>query len=221
LLPSQKVYPKENIQQCVCVASIEVMVQHAKVISICLLLFSAVCQVFSLPNRIPRISSGDDSIIEWSPEVKLKWSDFRGDKKPGRDFAVASSTCGFGYDGIMAGNVTRINVFVRFYRYESWHDKNYDLPDVLAHEQLHFDICELFGRLLYREVTRLRSEGKLTENNLEEVYNRLIREYGEFQDRYDKETDHSTIASKQREWNSKIRRELERLQPYADYVEFD
>jgi hypothetical protein len=197
------------------------MIQKMKFISLCMLLLAFTFQLIPANNAISGVSSGDDSVIEWSPEVRLKWSDFRGDRKPGRDFAVASSTCGFGYDGVMAGNEARINVFVRFYRYESWHDQKYELPDVLAHEQLHFDICELFGRLLYREVVRLRSEGKLTEGNLEKVYNRLIQEYGEFQDRYDKETDHSTIASKQREWNSKIRRELDRLQPYANYVEFD
>lgn len=158
--------------------------------------------------------------IDWSPDVRLKWSDFKAASKPTRGFAVAASTCGFGYDGLISDDKILINVYVRFYKKESWHDQRYNLPDVLEHEQLHFDICELFGRLLYREVVNLRRKGELTERNLEITYDQLIGQYDKFQDRYDEETDHSTVASKQREWNTKIRVELNRLANYSDYKEF-
>ena len=74
--------------------------------------------------------------------------------------------------------------------------------------------------MLYREIVYLRKKDKLSEKNLEIVYDSLIEEYDKFQDRYDKETDHSTIGSKQKEWESKIRIELDRLSGYADYTEF-
>ena len=186
------------------------------------------CSIFLLLGNyaysaVLPLGDGDGSkkaIIDWSPEVQLKWSDFKANKKPMRGFAVAASTCGFGYEGLISNDNISIKVYVRFYLNESWHDKQFDYPDVLAHEQLHFDICELFGRLLYKEVVRLRSRGQLTENSLEIVYDDLIEQYDMFQDRYDEETDHSTIASKQREWNTKIRLELQRLSDYADYDEF-
>lgn len=186
------------------------------------------CSIFLLLGNsgysaVLPVGDGDGSnkeTIDWSPDIKLKWSDFKASKKPMRGFAVAASTCGFGYEGMISKYKVSIKVYVRFYRNESWHNEQFDYPDVLAHEQLHFDICELFGRLLYKEVVRLRSRGQLTENSLEIVYDDLIEQYDQFQDRYDKETDHSTIASKQQEWNTKIRLELQRLSDYAYYDEF-
>ena len=111
------------------------------------------------------------SYIEWSPDVRLKWSDFQATRQPTRGFAVAASTCGFGYEGLVYNNDIQINVYVRFYKNESWHDQKYDLFDVLAYEQLHFDICELFGWMLYWEVVNLCKQGKLSEKNFEVVFN--------------------------------------------------
>jgi hypothetical protein len=158
--------------------------------------------------------------IDWSPGVKLEWSDFRSRRRSSKDFSIAASTCGFGYDGIMRGNKIEVNVFVRFYCEESWRDPKYDRQDVLDHEQLHFDICELYGRKFYRAIVGLREQGRLNEKNLNRLYNSLVEEYDHFQDIYDLETNHSTVAGAQQQWNRRIRVELGMLAPYADYREF-
>jgi hypothetical protein len=165
-------------------------------------------------------AGGEEEVINWSTDVRLKWSDFKAPQPIYSGSAVAVSSCGFGYEGIISGKEVLINVFVRFYKNESWHDEGLDYPDVLAHEQLHFDICELFGRMLYKEVVDLRSKGRLTEKNLEIAYNNLVQQYDEFQDRYDRETEHSTVVAKQREWNTKIRQELNRFAEYSNYSEY-
>lgn len=164
--------------------------------------------------------TSEGPVIEWSPQTKLNWSDFKSRKNPSKGFAVAASTCGFGYDGIITGEEIKLNVYVRFYCNESWYHKNYRIPEVLNHEQLHFDICELYGRIFYKNILLLRRNGKLTERNLNNLLNEVRDEYDAMQDHYDGETSHSTDREKQKEWNRKIETALERYKAYADYKEF-
>jgi len=169
--------------------------------------------------------SDDNSIpegpaIDWSPDRQLKWSDFKALHKTANGFAVATSTCGFGYDGIISGNEIRINVYVKFYCNESWYDKDFEIKEVLRHEQLHFDICELYGRLFYKQILLKREKGELNENTLKKILNKLRNEYDAIQDKYDDETSNSTNRSKQFEWDQRIHEALQKNAAYAHYKEF-
>lgn len=155
--------------------------------------------------------------IEWSPNLKLKWSDFKAQKRVSKGFSVATSTCGFGYDGIVRGDEIVLNVYVHFYCYDSWKNPNYHMNDVLQHEQLHFDICELYGRKFYREILRLKKKNQLSEKSLERLYNSMVKEYDAYQDLYDAETGHSTKTMKQLEWNNRISADLNALSAFANY----
>ena len=155
--------------------------------------------------------------IEWSPDLKLKWSDFKAKNRVSKGFSVATSTCGFGYDGIVRGDEIVLNVYVHFYCYDSWKNPNYHMNDVLQHEQLHFDICELYGRKFYREILRLKKKNQLSEKSLERLYNSMVKEYDAYQDLYDAETGHSTKTMKQLEWNNRISADLNALSAFANY----
>lgn len=168
-------------------------------------------------NRFQQTPEG--LVINWHEDTRLNWSDFRALRKPGKGFAVASSACGFGYEGMIRGDEVLVNVYVRFYCDESWRHQGYMLPEVLQHEQLHFDICELYGRIFYKHVLFLRESGSLNERTLKKTLNNLIAEYDRMQDRYDRETGHSTNLLKQKEWNEKIRIALRKHQQYANYRE--
>lgn len=158
--------------------------------------------------------------INWSPGNLLEWTDFKARHKPVSGTAVAASTCGFGYDGIISGDQITVNVYVRFYCNESWYHKDYALNDVLKHEQLHFDICELYGRIFYKNVLFLRKSGSLTERTLKKTLDKIRDDYDAMQDRYDDETNHSTDGVKQLEWNEKIELALQQHNAYSDYKEF-
>jgi len=158
--------------------------------------------------------------IDWSPNRPLTWSDFKAPYKKTIGFAVATSTCGFGYDGIVKGNNIQINVYVRFYCSESWYDKDFEIGEVLKHEQLHFDICELYGRKFYKQILLLRKKGELTERTLTKTLKKLRNEYDDTQDRYDEETNNSTNRSKQHEWERRIHEALAENAVYAHYKEF-
>lgn len=165
-------------------------------------------------------STSQGPAIDWSPDAKLEWSHFKSAKKKGEGFAIAASTCGFGYDGVQHGNKIEVSIYVRFYCRESWHNKNYELQDVLDHEQLHFDICELYGRKFYKGVLDLRRKSQLSQDALENLYYKLTAEYEQTQDAYDVETGHSTNGAKQREWNVAINRAINELVSYSNYKEF-
>lgn len=165
-------------------------------------------------------STPNGPVIEWEPDVKLTWSNFKSKNNPSKGFAVAASTCGFGYDGIINGNEMKLNIYVRFYCNESWYHKDYLLQEVLDHEQLHFDICELYGRIFYKNILFLRKSGSLNERTLNKLLYKLRDEYDATQDKYDKDTNHSTNGERQVEWNRKIKLELEKHELYADYKEF-
>ncbi len=159
-------------------------------------------------------------VIEWRSDSRLKYSDFKAEDKGSPGFAIATTSSAFGYsitdtDGDISGSI-----YVRFYCEESWWNPNFRLDEVLDHEQLHFDICELFGRKLYKEVLTLRSMGSLNKKAMHRLHRKLEKQYGNYQDLYDKQTDHSTNGDAQRKWNKKIKDELEALSAYADYHRF-
>jgi hypothetical protein len=162
----------------------------------------------------------DGPTIDWHPERLLRWSDFKSPKNKSGGFAVATTTCGFGYDGIISGDIIQVNVYVRFYCNESWYDKDFKIGEVLKHEQLHFDICELYGRIFYKQILSLRKRGNLTENTLTKTLNKLRKEYDAMQDRYDGETNNSTNRSKQHEWERNIHKALQEYAAYSRYKEF-
>lgn len=180
-----------------------------------LLLFSS----FSQPLKPGCNSTSDGPAINWAPELKLTWTDFKARKNPSIGFAVAASTCGFGYEGIINGNEVTVDVYVRFYCNESWYHKDYRIGEILKHEQLHFDICELYGRILYKNILFLRKSGSLNERTLKKLLYKLRDEYDAMQDRYDAETNHSTNGKKQREWNEWIKLALYNHSVYANYKE--
>ena len=171
-------------------------------------------------NQAEYRTTDAEMIIDWDPDVRLKWSDFKAKEKTTPGFAIAASTCGFGYEGTQRGREISVRIYVRFYKRESWYNDRYELKEVLEHEQLHFDICEVYGREFYKGIVELRQKNKLTQQRLEKLYYSLTKKYEETQDLYDAETDHSTNGNKQREWNLAIKNKLQELSVYSDYKEF-
>ena len=153
--------------------------------------------------------------VAWQENQPLVWDDFQALEKEGGGFAIASASCNFGFDEIDGD----IKLFVRFYCNESWKN-TYLIESVLHHEQLHFDICEVYGRKFYKLVLALESQNNLSVKRLEKEFDSLQIEYEAYQTLYDKETDHSTNGEMQRFWNQKISDELAELKAYADYSKY-
>lgn len=161
--------------------------------------------------------SVNEEAIEWQDTVQLNWSDFKGRPQNFGD-VVALTSSGISYKFSVKEDrhkVTDFNVQVQahFYPKRSWFHKKRASDHILAHEQLHFDITELYARKFRKEITLLKIS-KNIKRDLESVYKRIINEMAIEQSTYDLETKHSMDAKSQSAWNKRIK---DALKVYNDY----
>ncbi len=83
---------------------------------------------------------------------------------------------------------------------------------VLAHEQLHFDVTEAFARRLTVRLLAVVGRGDDPESAVEDLhakvkvaYDAIDRELFAFQGRYDGETRHGTRRKAQKKWSVRVR----------------
>ena len=102
-----------------------------------------------------------------------------------------------------------------FDKSKSW-TKAADNKELLAHEQLHFDITELFTRKLRKKLSELNDPCGKDSKKVQGIYDKNFEELNRYQIRYDKETEHSMIETTQKTWEEKIKRSCKswrRLRP--------
>lgn len=75
----------------------------------------------------------------------------------------------------------------------------------MGHEQLHFEIVELFARKFRKVIleTKFKRNGKKFQNEFLQIYNRIDKEKDAYQSLYDQETNFSRNELKQKEWLEK------------------
>lgn len=159
----------------------------------------------------------NDSLITWSQNYQLKWSDFKG-KIPSEEIKGTSAavTCS-GWqsslqysDGVIEGEYVNV-----FHRLQSW-TIDTTSSQLLNHEQLHFDISEVFCRKVRKGIFELIEKDAITVESLQTLIDSLSNEKDYYQSLFDKETAHGTYGLKQLEWRKKTDDELENLSPFAD-----
>ncbi|NVO32964.1 DUF922 domain-containing protein, partial [Hymenobacter lapidiphilus] len=85
---------------------------------------------------------------------------------------------------------------------------------VLAHEQVHFDITELFARRFVRQLGEQAANTRELQQKHETLFRQLHSESQLLQDAYDSETYKNPALVTG--WQQRIARELAELQAYAD-----
>lgn len=173
----------------------------------------------------------EPAVLVWSQERPLQWEDFWGHppeergKKEAANIALVleyAAAWEVFYDGIMKNWGARLTQFTsRAYmdRSRSWVLPHHRTPALLQHEQGHFDLLEVFRRVLEKELRGLvgvfvRGETKeAAEQRLKEllarVYARVWQAHACWQARYDRDTDHGRDEVRQREWERRIARWLQ------------
>lgn len=150
---------------------------------------------------------GQENLLTWQQNSPLKWKDFSG--APIDDSHFDAETFGdvkYSYT-FKSLKEFEFDVQATFDRNASWIRKQSQSRMLLKHEQVHFDIAQLYAFKLKEAFTNF----VYTSNFKEEISNLaklMSLEYHSMQALYDKETNHSTIAPQQKRWEKFIRNEL-------------
>ena len=148
--------------------------------------------------------------VPWDAGKRLSWKDFKGEVPVGVG-ASATTASGIGYqfstyyEGTKMMVDYEVNAF--FYPTKSWYRPKICNDTTLVHEQLHFDISELFARRMGLEMGKT-SFTKNVKAEVRAIYKRTLKELNDFQNRYDDETDYSRNVPQQIAWIKKIERAL-------------
>jgi hypothetical protein len=156
----------------------------------------------------------EEELVDWTGSRKLTWADYKADPDPGSD-AAASTTTYLGIEYTIHQNSFDYKIQCRFSKDRSWglHKTAY----ILSHEQGHFDIAEIFARKLNKAMSEYSFNKKSYQKDLKKIYEDVMKDKEETQDKYDKETNHSINKARQAEWLKKIDVLLEEYIDFAGY----
>lgn len=171
---------------------------------------ATVAVIFFLTSLMAMAQTSKE-FIEWNEFYKLSWEDFQG--KPGEESAGDAGTAvKIKATPYRINKKIRYDVHAYFSRAKSWSNETSDA--LLSHEQLHFDIAEVYARKIRKKISELEKgdEGDIKVYNA--AISALLQESNEQDQRYDVETLHGAMTKKQQKWEKNIADELASLERY-------
>lgn len=153
----------------------------------------------------------EDDLLAWNEFYKIQWHDFRGtpdDQARGDAGAAVKITA----KPFMVKKKIKYDVVALFNRNKSW--ARGQSPSLLAHEQLHFDIAELYARKIRKRIQELNTEGVNDIKTYNAAIHELLQESNEVDLQYDLETLHGGMSGKQAAWSAKIKIALAQMAHY-------
>ncbi len=161
----------------------------------------------------------NDSIIEWNSNHKLVWDDFLGEPD---DSIFAYAMTSYKIEVLPSTVIVdenenildykKMSAKAYFHKYHSW--KIEENSDLLNHEQLHFDIAELFARKIREQFIKLKQKKEAKFSAYLKCYKRLWKECRNYQKKYDAETSHGTKIEVNKKWIVDVEKQLNLLQNY-------
>ena len=155
--------------------------------------------------------------IPWSATRRLTVEDFQSRPKSYEKLAALTTT------DIKAGAACRDFVFTgtvqaTFDPASSWfRDPKNFTPQLLRHEQLHFDITEVYARIMRQKLVVFQAKADCAK--LQPAFSNLTKavyaEWDREQNRFDAETNHGLNAVKQDYWEKQTQIKLAQLQAFA------
>jgi len=169
--------------------------------------------LFSVPFSLAL--PADESGIPWSASRRLNWGDFK--SPPDNNSANAALTSSkitfkYSYDSDKGFSY---HIGCVFEKNSSWGKIKTDY--ILAHEQGHFDIAEIFARKLEQQLKAYTFNAATAQKEVPAIYQKIMTGLSAMQNQYDSETDYSREKEKQAAWSAKINRELYKLNAFAGY----
>jgi hypothetical protein len=144
-----------------------------------------------------------DTII-WQNDSILTADDFKSKTKKKDQAAYTCSAIFFHTDGY---DPSVFFVEAIFLKSKSYIKEN--VPYLLKHESLHFDITELYARQLRQALHETDfTKVKNISSEINKLYTKASQDAEREQERYDKDTEHGLNAAKQQLWNEDIAKRL-------------
>lgn len=166
---------------------------------------------FSTTNLIAQPDS--QVYIEWTPTYQLNWNDFAGQPGAGA-IGDAGTTVAIKAKPYLEKRKIHYIVHALFNKSKSWYrDKS---PSLLAHEQLHFDIAELYARKARKVIVEIALTGEQDLKVYNKAVQKILNESNIADRQYDAETLHGSMVKKQQEWKERIAKELLALEAYKE-----
>lgn len=150
--------------------------------------------------------------ILWHENNPLEWEDFKARPDSRSNFhALTAST--FGASTSSGKNNT---VFIKITSYfipeRSWVKPGKEKAALLKHEQLHFDLCEVYARQLRQQMKEKDNwSARSFSRDFQKMTKRLLRKYERAQKKYDRKTKHGLKKEVQSEWEAEVARQLKAL----------
>jgi lipopolysaccharide export LptBFGC system permease protein LptF len=154
----------------------------------------------------------DDNLIFWQEANKLTWDDFK-DKPNASSPYKAFTESEIKSEVAAKNNEAHITIKTFFDKNKSWVKDRTD--ELLAHEQLHFDITELWARKFRQKISGKTFSFKTFQKELKAIQSEIYKGSKDMQTDYDKETQHSIVVASQKKWEKKIKADIESLKTFA------
>ncbi len=175
--------------------------RNIKVQIICCLI--AILAVFTFTNSAYHA----EELIIWNENDQLTLSDFKGQPDYGNPHIVALTASGIMHHTECHDGILKYDVKAYFDKRESWVKEEAKTAHHLKHEQVHFDITELYAR----KVMEALSHEEFfcgEEKRFNEFVDNLLTGWETDQVQYDVSTNYSNEYDEQRAWEFKIALEL-------------
>jgi hypothetical protein len=152
--------------------------------------------------------------LTWAEHPRLSWNDFHGRARRNTGEPSAVTATGFRVQLECREGTLDIHVEAEFYGNSSWVKEARKSVELLRHEQVHFDITELYARKLRKAIREARigcEDDRRAEAAGKKIFEQLDREWEREEKEYDAETRDGTDLVRQKEMSEMIASELAEL----------
>lgn len=196
--------------------------------------YEVVVQVDEPAGQVRTLGTAEFFVVQpewlyWMSTRPLTWEDFKGQppRQPGKavgqicmdiDYEYRGSARSIPGSSMLEVRLLEVRVWNRMDRNRSWVLPEHKRPEILEHEQIHFDINEVYRRLIQAELEKLARTLVLSVHGLDEakerlaqevhkVFMRYYRKLEEVHDLFDADVEKGGFSA-QKEWRRKVDRWL-------------
>jgi len=178
------------------------MIKAQKIGFVTLLVLTLSCFSLTLGLNGDVFAKVSDDVL-WNADKPLQWADFQGAPDYGNDFVKALTASSIRYSYGCENGYIKYHIESVFKKSQSWVKEEARTTYHLSHEQLHFDITELYARKLNDALGREQFPCHRM-YAFEQTIRKYLRDWRDEQTTYDRETFFSVKRDKQADWEFNV-----------------